>query len=213
MEKKSTSQKIADEIEQLIAMGHIKPGERLDETSLAKKFKVSRTPIREALKHLASRDILVSHGGRGLFLAELQPTDIAQMFETMAELEFLCARLAAHRISWLQRAELERIQEHCLAAAEKEDRRAFLDYNEQFHALIYQSTQNQYISRIASEFRRKSAPFRSTRIKTKQELLNAALAHTKILDLLKRPKSEENFQELREHINDSSRKFIETSLT
>lgn len=208
MDRKSASQRIAAELEQMISIGEIKPGKRMDEQSLAVQFKVSRTPIREALKQLAARGILVPHGRRGLYLAEVGPEELAQMVEAMAELEFLCARLAAHRFSWLQRAELERLQQECLIAAEKEDRRAFIENNEKFHALIYQATQNQFLARIASEFRQKSSPFRSARLETKEQLIRAAQSHTRIVDLIIKAKSDGDFQALRDHIDESSRRIL-----
>ena len=75
--------KIADDI----VLGRFKPGERLDETMLAELFKVSRTPVREALKQLATHGLVVCRPNRGAVVAEMTPDQLDHMFEAIGELE------------------------------------------------------------------------------------------------------------------------------
>ena len=90
---------LRDEIEQDIVTGHFQPGERLDEQSLADRFGVSRTPIREALMQLASTGMVELHSRRGAFVASLGLKEIIERFEAMAALEGMCGALAARRIT------------------------------------------------------------------------------------------------------------------
>ena len=88
--------RIADEI----VLGNFAPGSRLDEVSLAARFSVSRTPIREALKQLAIMGLVDTRPNRGSVVAELSVDQLDQMFEAIGELEAACARaiaLGAHR--------------------------------------------------------------------------------------------------------------------
>ena len=78
---------LRDEIEQDIVTGRLQPGERLDEQSLADRFGVSRTPIREALMQLASTGMVELHSRRGAFVASLGLKEIIERFEAMAALE------------------------------------------------------------------------------------------------------------------------------
>jgi DNA-binding GntR family transcriptional regulator len=90
---------LREQIEEMIAVGELKPGQHLDETELATRFGVSRTPIRETLIQLASMGLVVIRPRRGAIVAELGPQQLVEMFEVMSELEATCGRLAARRMT------------------------------------------------------------------------------------------------------------------
>src|SRR5437763_14633964 len=82
---------LADEI----VRGVLQPGATLDETDLARRFAVSRTPVREAIRQLAASGLIETRPHRGSAVARPDTRQLTAMFETMAELEGLCAGLAA----------------------------------------------------------------------------------------------------------------------
>ena len=82
-----------------IVAGRLGPGARLDEQSLADRFGLSRTPVREALGQLAAIGLVEKRPHRGVVVAAFTVERMMHMFEVMAELEALCARLAARRMS------------------------------------------------------------------------------------------------------------------
>src|ERR1700741_2950236 len=90
---------LREEIEEMIAVGQLKPGQHLDETELATRFGVSRTPIRETLIQLASMGLVVIRPRRGAIVAELGPQQLVEKFAGMSELEDTCGRLAARRMT------------------------------------------------------------------------------------------------------------------
>ena len=90
---------LRDQLEQDIVTGHFRPGDRLDEQSLATRFGVSRTPIREALMQLASTGMVELLPRRGAFVTNLSIREVIERFETMAALEGMCGALAARAIS------------------------------------------------------------------------------------------------------------------
>lgn len=83
---KSRSESLRETIEEMIAVGTLAPGQHLDETELATRFGVSRTPIRETLIQLASMGLVVIRPRRGAVVAELGPQQLVEMFEVMSEL-------------------------------------------------------------------------------------------------------------------------------
>src|SRR5579871_4368538 len=85
---------LADEI----VRGALKPGAALDESDLARRFRVSRTPVREALRQLVASGLVDSKAHRGAVVARPNAERLNSMFEAMAELEALCAGLAAERM-------------------------------------------------------------------------------------------------------------------
>ena len=81
-----------------IVRGIIAPGTSLDETGLARRFQVSRTPVREAIRLLAASGLIEARAHRAAVVARPSEKRLAGMFEAMAELEALCAeRLAKYK--------------------------------------------------------------------------------------------------------------------
>ena len=93
---------LADEI----VRGALPPGAALDETDIARRFNVSRTPVREALRQLAASGLIDARAHRGAVVARPSFERLTGMFEAMAELEALCAGLAAERMSAAERERL-----------------------------------------------------------------------------------------------------------
>ena len=89
---------IRDALEQEIISGVRFPGERLDEPQLTRQFKVSRTPVREALVELATSGLVEMRPHRSAVVAEIGAGKVIQMYEVLAELESLSARLAVRRM-------------------------------------------------------------------------------------------------------------------
>src|SRR5579864_6262690 len=96
---------LADEI----INGSLAPGATLDETLLAQRFNVSRTPVREALRQLAASGLVETRPHRGAVVASLSHDRLNALFEAMAELEATCAGLAAERMSAAERQALQQI--------------------------------------------------------------------------------------------------------
>ena len=180
--KLSTGRRIEAELMEEIAAGELAPGTRLDEVSLAARFKASRTPVREALSRLTAQGILVQGEKRGVFVAEYSLEELAQIFEAMHEIEAACARIAAQRLNFLSKTEIETAQAACVAAAEAGDRAAYLRANEAFHMAIYRATGNPHMAEIAAEFRQRTGPFRAKKFASKADLIASAQSHQDLID-------------------------------
>ena len=128
---------LRDVLEDEIVEGRLSPGDRLDEMSLAERFGVSRTPIREALRQLAAAGFVEIRPHRGALVSAPDPRRIIEMFEVMAELEALCARLAARRLLTEDYQRLQQTLKACGDALKAGDSDAYYYENEQFHRAIY----------------------------------------------------------------------------
>ena len=93
-------------IRDLIIKGELAPGSRVPERVLCEKFGVSRTPLREALKVLASEGLIDLLPNRGARIVDLTEDDIEEMFQVMGALESLAGELAARKITEEDLAEL-----------------------------------------------------------------------------------------------------------
>ncbi|MEX0758780.1 MAG: GntR family transcriptional regulator, partial [Tistlia sp.] len=110
-------QRLADrvrlELEREIVVGDLAPGVRLDEVGLAERYAVSRTPVREALMQLAASGLVEMRPRQGALVAAIGTFQLAEMFEVMSELEALCARLAARRMTPRERDGLAALHAAC----------------------------------------------------------------------------------------------------
>jgi DNA-binding GntR family transcriptional regulator len=90
--QESTPSIIADKLRQAIGHGELKPGSQLGEAELARRFGVSRGPVREAMQRLTQEGLLVSIRNRGLFVIHMTPDDIRDMYLARAAIERAAAR-------------------------------------------------------------------------------------------------------------------------
>jgi DNA-binding GntR family transcriptional regulator len=125
-----------------IDMGTYKPGDRLVESELAERFKVSRTPIREALQRLETQNLL-ARDGRSLIVASLDHTQLAELYEVRAELEGLAAQLAAQHAT----PEEVRVLYGMIATDRKisNDPNKLSQANRRFHNQIHLASRNRYL--------------------------------------------------------------------
>ena len=136
---------IADSVAEAIATGHLAPGERVIETGLAEKYGVSRVPVREALKVLATQGILVGGGHRGCRVASFAPEKIEQVFEVRLELETILLRDAV--ANWRRSGDgpgaLDAVIETMRQAARADDLRGMLRADLEFHRAICRASDNE----------------------------------------------------------------------
>ncbi|QBY00486.1 GntR family transcriptional regulator [Rhodophyticola sp. CCM32] len=207
----STAQRIERALLDDISAGQIAPGERLDETRLAERFGASRTPVREALGRLCAQGVLEEGNARGTRVAQYSKTELAQMFEAMHEIEALCARLAAQRLTLLARTQMEAAQEACRVAAAAGDLPEYLRANEAFHFAIYEATGNPYIQQLASDFRRRTGPFRAKKFATKADLTASSQSHDDLLQKIFSEDSDLAFEGMRKHMEASFMRVLALS--
>lgn len=141
---------IADSVAEAIATGHLAPGERIIETGLADTYGVSRVPVREALKVLATQGILVGGGHRGYRVASFAPEKIEQVFEVRLELETILLRdaVANWRRSGGGLGALDTVIETMRQAARAGDLRAMLRADLEFHRAICRAAENEIASAL-----------------------------------------------------------------
>ncbi len=100
---------LRQKLEEAIAAGRLEPGSRLDEQEIAQRFGVSRTPVREAFRLMAANNLVELRGRQGATVRVIKAETLIEMFQVMAELEGLCARLAARRVSQAWEGEISEV--------------------------------------------------------------------------------------------------------
>ena len=168
---------LADEI----VRGALPPGAALDETEIAERFNVSRTPVREALRQLAVSGLVDTRAHRGAVVARPSLDRLIGMFEAMAELEALCAGLAAERMPAAARRALEAIHEELRVLSHAGNPERFHDVNERFHNAIYTGSQNGYIAEMTLSTRVRVQPFRRAQFRNLGRLAKSHLEHDRVV--------------------------------
>ena len=189
--KKNTRTEIlVSEIERLIVNGSMVPGQRLDEMVLAKKYGVSRTPVREAIRALTAIGLVQNTGKQGSQVAKLSISMLIEMFELMAVLEGMCAQLAARRATKNQLFEMQKTHELLEKTFEKGTHKEFYNVNLQFHDLLYNASHTQYLAEETLRLRRRLSPYRM-RVTFQPGRMNSTLEeHNKILIAINKGESE-----------------------
>ena len=198
---------IAEALEEQIFSGVYMDGDRLDEVRLAEQFGVSRTPLREAFQRLALSGLVELIPRRGAFVRQPGPIELMEMFEVMAELEAVCGRLAAMRISEEALEDLRDANARCQSAVDAQDPDNYYAENERFHRTIYQQSGNGFLAQEASKLHKRLKPFRRQQLKFRGRMAQSMAEHEAIVDALSKGEPEAAAKALREHVAVQGEKF------
>ncbi|CDZ60256.1 Transcriptional regulator mdcY family [Neorhizobium galegae bv. orientalis] len=178
------SDELRDHLEEMILDGRLAPGERLDEMELSRRFGLSRTPVREAIKSLLAIGLIETRGRQGTHVALLSIPAIIEMFDVMASLEGLCAKLAARRATPVERAGMRTVHDKLVKAYEAGDPVAFYKVNQQFHDLLYEAAHTHFIAEQAIQLRRRIGAYRMRATYQPGRMLGTLTEHVRIMDAI-----------------------------
>lgn len=183
-----------------IVCGALPPGSTLDESHIARRFSVSRTPVREALRQLAASGLVDARAHRGAVVARPSLDRLNSMFEAMAELEGMCAGLSAERMTATERHGLEMLHEQLRLLSYEGNPQQFHEMNEAFHNAIYAGTQNGYIAEMTLATRVRVQPFRRAQFRNLGRLAKSYVEHDKVVVAILRGDRAGASLAMREHI-------------
>ncbi|MGU7784794.1 GntR family transcriptional regulator [Burkholderia sp. PU8-34] len=163
-----------------IETGKLAPGTPIDERALAARFDVSRTPVREALQHLAARDLVVISPRQGMTVARLSVAKVRSMLEYIGELEALCARFSARRASNELRDALDRALLACQQAAADGNAAEYAAANAAFHDAIYDGSRNECLADQIRAARRQSERYRVADFRNRTQISRSLQEHLEI---------------------------------
>ena len=190
------SKKIADEI----VLGRFEPGSRLDEVMLANLFNVSRTPVREALKQLATQGLVVCRPNRGAVVAEMTTEQLDRMFEAIGELEAGCARHAAIRMTETNRDLLCSLHAQCRDAMRAGDFERYDRLNQELHHVIILSSCNPVLIEMTMSLRHRVSPFRRSQFRDVERMSASFEEHAVIVEALLAHDVTTAYREMRAHL-------------
>lgn len=153
----SLQDRIRESVVAAIQSGALRPGAQIDEKALADDFESSRTPVREALLMLAAQGLVTIVPRAGMFVHKPTAAELVAMFETLAEMEGVVARLATQRISPAGKKVLAQAHDAAGLLAEHGDTAGYVEANRKFHDVLYQAAANPFLSEQIVQLRRRLA--------------------------------------------------------
>jgi DNA-binding GntR family transcriptional regulator len=176
------TENVTSSLEADIIEGQLLPGERLEERTLAERFGVSRTPIREALRRLSASGLVEEQAGSGCIVARISMPELFEIFEFVNELEACAARLAAERIDAEMAAQLKSAAEDCVRIASTGKVLSYSRANLRFHEILYKASRNRFLESAIRQVSARAAVFRRQALSLPGWVTTSAQEHVAIAE-------------------------------
>lgn len=148
VERQRLHDAVVEHLQNLIIEGVLAPGVKLNEREVCERLGISRTPLREAMKVLASEGLIEIAPNRGAFVSKMNDTEIWETFEMMSGLEALSGELAAERISPAEIAEIKELHEAMLVCRKQNDLPGYYSRNQTIHNKINAAARNSVLRQL-----------------------------------------------------------------
>jgi DNA-binding GntR family transcriptional regulator len=145
-------EQVAERLRNRIMSHGLAPGSWIDEQSIAAEYGISRTPLREALKVLATEGLVTMKLRRGAYVTQVSERDLAEVYHLLALLESDAAVVVAQNATTEQIAELEAL--HQQLELQVEDRDRFFAANERFHMRLLEIADNRWRNQLVTDLRK-----------------------------------------------------------
>jgi len=175
---------VAERLRARIFAHELPPGSWIDEQVLASEYGISRTPMREALKVLASEGLVILKPRRGCYVTELSEQERSEVFPVMALLEGRVAEDAARRATSADFLRLSAIHAELERHAAANDVDNFFETNQRFHSALQEIAGNRYLTQLISDARQVAMLARRDSLRPAGRLQQSLREHQMILEAL-----------------------------
>jgi DNA-binding GntR family transcriptional regulator len=177
-------QQVAQQLRQMLVEGRVAPGAKLNERELCEHLRVSRTPLRDAIKMLAAEGLVELLPNRGAVALQLSEADAGHTFEVMAQLEAMNGELAAQRATPAQIEEIRSLNDEMLAAHTHRDLPSYYTLNSRIHRAFNLAANNPVLTGLYDTI---NARVQALRYRTNQDEAKwqrAMVEHCRMVELL-----------------------------
>ena len=176
---------IADIIRKRIIYQKLEPGQKIVEQDLAKEFKTSRAPIREALRQLELEGLVNIIPNKGAYVTGISDKDVHDIYMIRSMLEGLCVRWATEHITQEQLEELDEIILLSEYHMDKGHSDQLTELDGRFHQILYEASQSRILDHVLSDFHKYVQLARRTSVKTEERAIKSIGEHNEILNAIK----------------------------
>jgi len=182
IKRESLADKAYSQLEEMIVTLQLEPGAVLSELELGEHLLIGRTPVREALHHLAREGLVLILPRKGVLVSEINPRKQLLALEVRVELERLMARTSATRSTDAERKEFRRIAKGMQQASRKSDDIKFMRHDNELNQLIAQASHNEYAARAIQVMQGLSRRFWYVHYKQAADLPLMARLHAELAE-------------------------------
>jgi len=159
--KKSTLHtQIVDALREMIMIGELKHGEKINENDLCASMEISKTPLREALRVLSAENLISLVPNRGAFVTKPSTGEIKEMFAVMSVLEGVCAHAAAEKMTPADFSHLEGLHAKLEEQFKFRNQKEYIRVNNRYHSFLQELAGNRTLNQIVKGLRKKILLYR-----------------------------------------------------
>ena len=192
---------VAELLRQRIFKRELEPGSWIDELKIAQAYGISRTPLREALKVLATEGLVTMKVRRGAYVTEVSEQDLHDVYHLLSLLESDAASMVATHASEAQIAELQALHKQLEATVRpgKVDRERFFEINERFHMRLLAIANNRWRDQMVLDLRKVMKLNRHNSLLKSGRIEESLAEHRAIMAALAQRDAAGTVQSMREH--------------
>jgi DNA-binding GntR family transcriptional regulator len=190
-------EEVAELLRQRIFNRELEPGSWIDEVRLAQEYGISRTPLREALKVLATEGLVTMKVRRGAYVTEVSEQDLAEVYHLLALLESDAAAAVARDATDAQLKELQKLHRELEAAAK--DRERFFVLNERFHMRLLELANNRWRNQMVADLRKVMKLNRHNSLLKAGRVQESVTEHRAVMRALEKRDPAAAMQRMQEH--------------
>jgi DNA-binding GntR family transcriptional regulator len=194
---KSLSSLAAEELERMIISGELQAGDRINESTLARMFGISRGPIREACRSLEKSGLVKVVTNRGAFVREMSVAQAAEIYDVRAHLFGLAGRLAARRVSKRDLEELRKMVDEMESARDID---AYYPLNVAFHARLVDLSGNSRLADLYKSLSKELHLFRRRGLVQGESMISSNREHVRMIEALRNHDDDMAEREMVRHI-------------
>lgn len=199
-ERVALHEQARDRLRTLIVRGDLRPGVAIPETRLSEELGISRTPLREALKLLATEGLLELRSNRSAQIAPLRSAEIDEIFEVISAIEGTAAKLAASRITNPELRRLSQLQDRMETHHDEGRLDDYFKINQEIHSFIVACAKNAVLKSTHDTLLARAERARYFALSSRNRWDDSVLEHRKILKALKKRDGAAAARALTQHV-------------
>jgi len=206
------SERILKVIEKAIISGSIKPGERINETEIARSLGTSKSPVREALKRLEGEGIVEPLPRKGYFVRKIDRERIEEFFDIITIIEPAIVRMSLRKGSRGVWRKIDGFIKDMERELRKRDYDEYLVLNDEFHTYFYELTENEWAIKISQMLRKQATMLRSLSLYTRNRFSASIVEHRAIAEAYKSGDSGQLTKAVENHLLRFKENIIQSDL-
>ncbi len=206
----SLSVEVANVIKERILKGEYHIGEKLIENQIADELKVSRTPIREALKQLEKEGLIESIPNRGSFVLGLTKRDLEDIYAVRAAVEVLAVSWAVEKITEIELSGLREAFDLMDYYSKRQNSDKVMELNKEFHQIIYDASGSRFLSQLLKSYQEYVEETRKATVYCSKNLPVILEEHRNILEAVCERNAEKAVECLSHHLKNSQERAKES---